>query len=225
MARGGAHVPGSPGASAVHTRVSRVARGWTARWATRAGIGRHCAVVRGAPSLAVWWKPGEEEIRIVMSDMPPARTRITIAEWRIRVDATCQDLTSRGWGRKHSGIKEVAHLDRSLLILVLAVWGVAHGGSACREHGHRWHVNCADRRDTGRVRVERVSVRWVLSQAEHQSISLRAAHAGQVCACASPHRRMELFPVWHTTPIVTRDVFPHTCVGERGTCIGHPGLS
>lgn len=76
------------------------------------------------PAATCRWRA--EEVWMVMSDLPPAHTRITISGWRMRVEATFQDLKSRGWDREHSEIREVARLDCSLMILFLAVWWVAH---------------------------------------------------------------------------------------------------
>ncbi len=77
-------------------------------------------------SLAVCWEPGEEEVWVVISDRPPARKLIKISGWRMRVEATFQDLKSRGWDIECSRIRDVDHLNRYLMILFLAVWWVAH---------------------------------------------------------------------------------------------------
>jgi hypothetical protein len=139
-------------------------------------------------SLAVCWEPGYEEVWMVISDLPPARKLIKIYGWRMRVEATFQDMKSRGWDIECSGISIVDHLNRYLMVLFLAVWWVAHLGSACMEHGHRHHFDRADRRDKGLLRLGRLYLRFLLSQAEKKPAGVRAAH---LASCLPLHRTKE----------------------------------
>lgn len=127
-------------------------------------------------SLAVCWEPGYEEVWIVISDLPPARKLIKIYGWRMRVEATFQDTKSRGWDIESSAIRNPDHLNRYLMVLFLAIWWVAHLGSACIEHGHRHRFDRADRRDKGVLRLGRLYLRFLLSQAEKKPVGVRAAH-------------------------------------------------
>lgn len=136
-------------------------------------------------SLAACWEPGYEEVWIVISDLPPARKLIKIYGWRMRVEALFQDLKSRGWDIESSAIGDVDHLHRYLMVLFLAVWWVAHAGSACLEHGHRQRFDRADRRDKGLLRLGRLYLRFLLAQAEKKPEGVRSAH---LASCLPLHR-------------------------------------
>ena len=129
-----------------------------------------------AASLAVCWEPGYEEVWMVISDRPPARKLIKMYGWRMRVEATFQDTKSRGWDIESSAICQVDHLNRYLMVLFLAIWWVAHLGSACMEHGHRHRFDRADRRDKGLLRLGRLYLRFLLTQAEKKPAGVRSAH-------------------------------------------------
>lgn len=136
-------------------------------------------------SLAVCWEPGYEEVWIVISDLPPARKLIKIYGWRMRVEATFQDTKSRGWHIECSAISRVSHLNRHLMVLFLAVWWVAHLGSACMEHGHRSRFDRADRRDKGLFRLGRLYLRFLLAQCQYKQPAMRAPH---LASCLPFHR-------------------------------------
>lgn len=136
-------------------------------------------------SLAVCWEPGYEEVWIVISDWPPARKLIKIYGWRMRVEATFQDTKSRGWHIECSAISVVSHLHRHLMVLFLAVWWVAHLGSACMEHGHRSRFDRADRRDKGLFRLGRLYLRFLLVQCQYKQPEMRAPHLAN---CLPFHR-------------------------------------
>jgi DDE family transposase len=136
-------------------------------------------------SLAVCWEPGYEEVWIVISDLPPARKLIVRYGWRMRVEATFQDTKSRGWNIECSAIRDAGHLNRFFLVLFLAMWWVAHLGSACMEHGHRHRFDRADRRDKGLLRLGRLYLRFLLTQVEKKQLGVRAAHLAN---CLPFHR-------------------------------------
>lgn len=48
-----------------------------------------------AASLVAWWEPEKEDTWIVMPDVLSARKPITMERWRMHVEATFQDRTSR----------------------------------------------------------------------------------------------------------------------------------
>ncbi len=138
-----------------------------------------------AASLAMCWEPGYEEPWIIISDLPPARKLIKIYGWRMRVEATFQDTKSRGWHIECSPILVVSHLHRHLMVLFLAVWWVAHLGSACMEHGQRSQFDRADRRDKGLFRLGRLYLRFLVVQAKHKPAAVRAPHLAN---CLPFHR-------------------------------------
>jgi hypothetical protein len=141
-----------------------------------------------AASLAVCWEPGDEQVWIVISDLPARRKLIKIYGWRMRVEATFQDTKSRGWHIECSAISEVSHLSRHLMVLFLAVWWVAHLGSACMEHGHRSRFDRADRRDKGLFRLGRLYLRFLLAQTKYKQPEMRAPHLAN---CLPFHRTKE----------------------------------
>lgn len=136
-------------------------------------------------SLALCWEPGSEEVWIVISALPPARKLIKISGWRMRVEATFQDTKSRGWHLECSAISGVSHLNGHLMVLFLALWWVAHLGSACMEHGHRSRFDRADRRDKGLFRLGRLSLRFLLAQCQYKQPAMRAPH---LASCLPFHR-------------------------------------
>jgi len=121
----------------------------------------------------------------VISDLPARRKLITISGWRMRVEATFQDTKSRGWHIECSAISLVSHLHRHLLVLFLAVWWVAHVGSACMEHGHRGRFDRADRRDKGLFCLGRLYLRFLLVQCQYKQPAMRAPHLAN---CLPFHR-------------------------------------
>ncbi len=141
-----------------------------------------------AASLAVCWEPGYEEVWIVISDLPPARKLIKMYGWRMRVEATFQDTKSRGWDIEGSEFRDPDHLNRYLMVLFLALWWVAHLGSACMEHGHRHRFDRVDRRDKGLLRLGRLYLRFLLNQARKKCPGLQAAH---LASCLPFHRTTE----------------------------------
>jgi hypothetical protein len=135
-----------------------------------------------AASLAVCWEPGYEEVWIVISDLPARRKLIKIYGWRMRVEATFQDTKSRGWQIECSATSLVSHLNRHLMVLFLAVWWVAHLGSACMNHGHRSRFDRVDRRDKGLFRLGRLYLRFLLAQSKHKQPEVRAPHLASCLA-------------------------------------------
>ena len=136
-------------------------------------------------SLAVCWEPGYEEVWIVISDLPARRKLIKIYGWRMRVEATFQDTKSRGWHIECSSISQAPHFNRHLMVLFLAVWWVAHLGSACVNHGHRSRFDRGDRRDKGLFRLGRLYLRFLLVQTKHKLPEVRAPH---LASCLPFHR-------------------------------------
>jgi hypothetical protein len=56
-------------------------------------------------NLSAYWKPGEEEPLLVISDQPAGRKRISEYRRRWRVESTFQDFKSRGWDWESSQVR------------------------------------------------------------------------------------------------------------------------
>jgi hypothetical protein len=106
--------------------------------------------------LSVYWKPGEEEALIVMSDQPACALRLNEYRRRWRVEATFQDMKSRGWNWEESHVRRLDRLDRMLLVLFLLLWWLAHLAASCMHHGQRDRYDRHDRREKGIFRIGRL---------------------------------------------------------------------
>ncbi len=104
-------------------------------------------------NLSAYWEPGEEEALLVISDLPACRKRITEYRLRWRVEATFQDLKSRGWDWEESHVRRLDRVDRMLFVLFLLVWWLAHLAASCIHHGQRDRYDRHDRRDKGIFRL------------------------------------------------------------------------
>jgi len=107
-------------------------------------------------NLSAYWKPGEEEALLVISDLPACRKRITEYRLRWRVESTFQDLKSRGWDWEESHVRRLDRVDRMLLVLFLMVWWLTHLAAGCIHHGKRDRYDRHDRRDKGIFRIGRL---------------------------------------------------------------------
>ncbi len=72
------------------------------------------------------WDPGREELWLLISDEGAGRKHVQVYAWCMRVEATFQDSKSHGFSIEASWIVDRTHLDRLLLTLFLAMWGVSH---------------------------------------------------------------------------------------------------
>lgn len=109
--------------------------------------------------LSATWEPGQKAPWIVVSDRPAGRQRVRAYARRMRVEATFQDRKRRGWVLEGTVIAERTRLDRLLLVLVLALWWLAHLAASCVHHGPRARFDRHDRRDKGIFRLGRL---WLL---------------------------------------------------------------
>lgn len=107
-------------------------------------------------NVSAYWDPAHEEALLVMSDQPACRRRLSEYRWRMRVEATFQDLKSRGWDWEDSHVRDLERIERMLLLLFLAVWWLAHLAASCIHNGRRWRYDRADRRDKSLLRIGRL---------------------------------------------------------------------
>jgi hypothetical protein len=107
-------------------------------------------------NLSACWDPAEQEALLVIADQPAAHKRLTEYRRRMRVEATFQDLKSRGWDWEASHVRRLDRVDRMLLVLFLLVWWLAHLAASCIHHGRRDRYDRHDRRDKGILRIGRL---------------------------------------------------------------------
>jgi hypothetical protein len=87
----------------------------------------------------------------------------------MRVEATFQDGKSCGWNVEASQVKDLAHLDRLLLMLFMAMWWISHLAPSCIHHGERHRFDRRDRRDKSIFRLGRLWLRDILRRATNRA--------------------------------------------------------
>jgi Transposase DDE domain len=92
----------------------------------------------------------------VISDLPAGRKRLQEYRLRWKVEATFQDLKSRGWDWEESHVRRLDRVDRMLLVLFLMVWWLARLAACCIHNGHRGRYDRHDRRDKSILRIGRL---------------------------------------------------------------------
>jgi Transposase DDE domain len=117
--------------------------------------------------LSAVWEEGQEEAWLLISDKPAGRKRVSEYRWRMRVEATFQDMKSRGWDWEESHVRRLDRLDRMLLVLFLAFWWLMHLAASCIHNGRRDRYDRHDRRDKGLLRIGRL---YLLDIERHGSL-------------------------------------------------------
>lgn len=130
-------------------------------------------------NISAFWDPEEEEALLVISDLPACRKRLTDYRLRMRVEATFQDLKSRGWDWEASHVRRLDRVDRMLLVLFLLVWWLAHLAASCLHNGRRARYDRHDRREKSLLRIGRLYL---------FDIERRATRRGDLINCL-PFRR------------------------------------
>jgi len=102
------------------------------------------------------WEEGNEEAWFLISDQSAGKKRIAEYRWRMRVEATFQDMKSRGWRWEQTLVRDRERLDRMLLVLFLCFWWLMHLAASCIHHGRRDRYDRHDRRDKGDLRLGRL---------------------------------------------------------------------
>ena len=72
------------------------------------------------------------------------------------IEATFQDLKSRGWDWEESHVRRLDRVERMLLVLFVMLWWVTRLAACCVHNGHRARYDRADRRDKGMLRIGRL---------------------------------------------------------------------
>jgi len=124
--------------------------------------------------VSACWNEETQQAWLLISDRPAGKRRINEDGVRMRVEATFQESKSRGWNIEASQVKDLAHLDRLLLALFVAVWWVSHLAASCIHHGERHRFDRRDRRDKSIFRLGRL---WLLD------ILRRATNAAALICC------------------------------------------
>lgn len=74
----------------------------------------------------------------------------------MRVEATFQDLKSRGWQWEKTLVRDLSRLSRQLFVVFLAFWWLIHLAASCIHNGRRDRYDRHDRRDKGYLRLGRL---------------------------------------------------------------------
>jgi hypothetical protein len=104
-------------------------------------------------SVSIWWMPECQEGWMVLSDQRAGTCCVSGSAFRMRVEATFQDSTRRGWDLETNRVKDDAHVERVLQALFFAMWWVSYGAASCLHHGQRDHVDRHNRREKGMFRL------------------------------------------------------------------------
>jgi hypothetical protein len=107
-------------------------------------------------NLSGYWKQGEEEALLVISDRPACRERILEYKKRWKVESTFEDMKSRGWDWEESHVRRLDRVDHMLFVLFLLLWWLAHLAASCIRHGRRDRYDRHDRRDKNIFRIGRL---------------------------------------------------------------------
>ncbi len=116
------------------------------------------------------WKTGPEEAWLVISDRPAGPARIREYSWRMRGESTFQDMKSRRWQWEQSHVRDLAHLNRMLLVLFLAFWGLMRLAASCLHNGRRERYDRHDRRDKGFLRLGRLYLLDMVRSTDHSCL-------------------------------------------------------
>lgn len=106
--------------------------------------------------LSAEWDPKEEEALLVISDRTAGRKRLQEYRLRWKVEATFQDLKSRGWDWEESHVRRLDRVDRMLLVLFVMLWWLTRLAACCMHNGQRARYDRHDRRDKGILRIGRL---------------------------------------------------------------------
>jgi hypothetical protein len=99
--------------------------------------------------LTVTWEHDAHAAWFLISDLPPGRRRVQTYRRRMRVEATHQDLKSRGMQMESSKLTDQPRFARLLLAVVLAYWWGMQLGLRTIRHGYRRQFDRPNRRDVG----------------------------------------------------------------------------
>lgn len=145
--------------------------------------------------LSACWESGHDEPWLLISDRRASPGRVSEYGYRMRVEALFQDSKSRGCFIECSRFRQLAHLDRWLLVVFVAIWWMAHLGSSCMHHGQRGQFDRTDRRDKGLLRIGRLWFKAILKKANRAlgPETLKRVKAQLANCLPFSHRQRRLF--------------------------------
>lgn len=105
--------------------------------------------------ITISWGRRYAEPWVLFSDQPGGRARVQEYRQRVLIEATFQDLKSRGWQVEGSHLHGANRIERLLLALYLAYWWLAVVGRRTIRAGQRRRVDQAARRSRSVVSIGR----------------------------------------------------------------------
>ncbi len=79
-------------------------------------------------------------------------------------------MKSRDWQWEQSHVRDLAHLNRMLLVLFLAFWGLMRLAASCLHNGWRERYDRHDRRDKGFLRLGRLYLLDMARSTDHSCL-------------------------------------------------------
>jgi hypothetical protein len=108
-------------------------------------------------SLTIRWAAAAAEPWVLFSDRPGGAARVREYRRRATVEATYQDVKSRGFGLERSKVVALERIDRLLLVLHLALWWAVGLGLQTIRTGQRPRFDRRHRRELSLVRLGRTA--------------------------------------------------------------------
>jgi hypothetical protein len=103
--------------------------------------------------LTIHWGRGYREPWVLFSDLPGGAARVRAYRQRVRIEATFQDLKTRGWHLESSHLRDADRLERLLVALFLAYWWMHALGRRVLRSGLRRRFDRAGRRTASVVKL------------------------------------------------------------------------
>lgn len=107
--------------------------------------------------VTIYWGRRHVEPWVLFSDQPGGRARVQDYRQRVLIEATFQDLKSRGWQVERSHLQGADRIERLVLALYLAYWWLALVGRRTIRAGQRRRVDRAARRSRSVVSIGRIA--------------------------------------------------------------------
>ena len=109
--------------------------------------------------LTLRWDHGAQQPWVLASDRPAGQARVREYRRRVHAEATYADCKGRGFAIERSKVTKLAHLDRLLLVLHLALWWAQQLGLRVIRQGQRRQYDRRDRRDLSVVHLGQARMR------------------------------------------------------------------
>jgi hypothetical protein len=117
--------------------------------------------------LTIHWGRGQAQPWLLLSTRAAGRGRVREYRRRCQAESTYQDEKGRGWRLERSKVRDLARLDRLLLVLALVLWWVHGLGLRVIRSGLRRRYDRRDRRDLSVLRLGWV---WMQDLVEHRRL-------------------------------------------------------